>query len=40
MSLIAVDVKLGWSYKVYINDFRARLPEPGKPVTVPWRSGD
>ena len=40
MSLIAVDVKLGKDYKAYINDFRARLPEPGKPVTVPWRSGD
>ena len=38
-SLIALDVKMGGNYKVYINDFRAKLPESGKPVTVPWRSG-
>ncbi len=37
-SLVALDVKLGEKYKVYINDYRARLPEAGKPVTVPWRS--
>jgi len=39
-SLVAVDVKLGGSYKVYINDFRAKLPEAGKPVTVPWRNAE
>jgi len=38
--LIALDVKAGGSYKAYINDFRAMLPVPGKPVTVPWRIGD
>jgi hypothetical protein len=36
-SLIAVPVRTGGAYKVYINDYRAILPEPGKPVTVPWR---
>lgn len=35
--LIAVDVKLAGSYKVYVNDHWAVLPTPGKPVTVPWR---
>lgn len=35
--LVAIAVKAGGSYKAYINDFRAKLPEPGKPVTVPWR---
>ncbi len=39
-SLVAVDVKLGGSYKVYINDFRAKLPEAGKPVKVPWRGAE
>lgn len=38
-SLIAVPVQPGGSYRVYINDYRAILPEPGKPVTVPWREG-
>lgn len=37
-SLIAVDIKPGGSYKVYVNDHWAVLPVPGKPVTVPWRS--
>jgi hypothetical protein len=36
--LVAVDVKLGGKYKAYINDYRAALPEKGKPVTVPWYS--
>ncbi len=35
--LIAVDVRLGGKYKAYINDYRATLPDRGKPVTVPWR---
>ncbi len=35
--LIAIDVKPGGKYKAYINDYRAVLPAPGKPVTVPWR---
>lgn len=35
--LIGVNVKLGGKYKAYINDYRASLPERGKPVTVPWR---
>jgi hypothetical protein len=35
--LVALDVKPGGKYKAYINDYRARLPVPGKPVTVPWR---
>jgi hypothetical protein len=36
-SLIAVDVQPGGKYKAYVNDYRAILPAPGKPVTVPWR---
>lgn len=36
-SLVAVDVAPGSHSKVYINDYRAILPVPGKPVTVPWR---
>jgi hypothetical protein len=36
--LLAVDVKLGGTYKAYINDYRATLPDPRKPVTVPWRT--
>jgi hypothetical protein len=36
-SLIAIDAKPGGSYKAYINDYRAALPERDKPVTVPWR---
>lgn len=35
-NLIALDVKPGGNYKVYISDHWAQLPEPGKPVTVPW----
>jgi hypothetical protein len=35
-NLIALDVKQGGSYKVYISDHWAELPEPGKPVSVPW----
>jgi hypothetical protein len=38
LSLVALDLKPGGKYKAYINDFRAALPEPGKPVAVPWRS--
>ena len=38
--LIALEVKPGGSYYAYINDYRAILPTPGKPVTVPWRSGN
>jgi hypothetical protein len=36
-SLIGVDVQPGGKYKVYINDYRAIIPEAGKPVKVPWR---
>ncbi len=36
-SLVAIDVQPGGKYKAYINDYRATLPVPGKPVTVPWR---
>jgi hypothetical protein len=36
VNLIALDVKPGGKYKVYISDHWAELPEPGKPVTVPW----
>ena len=36
-SLIAVDTKPAGRYKAYINDYRATLPAPGQPVTVPWR---
>lgn len=35
-NLIALDVKPGAKYKVFISDSWAVLPEPGKPVTVPW----
>ena len=35
-NLIAVDVKPAGKYKVFISDSWAVLPEPGKPVTVPW----
>jgi hypothetical protein len=38
--LIAVVVKPGGKYKAYINDYRATLPARGKPVTVPWRTGE
>ena len=36
VNLIALDVKPGGQYKAYISDHWAQLPEPGKPVTVPW----
>jgi len=36
-SLIAVELKPGGHYKVYINDYRAVLPAQGLPVSVPWR---
>lgn len=36
-SLLAVDVKPGGNYRVYINDYRAVLPVSGQPVTVSWR---
>jgi len=36
-NLIAVDVKPGGKYKVFISDSWAVLPAPGQPVTVPWR---
>jgi hypothetical protein len=35
-NLIALDLKPGGSYRAYISDHWATLPEPGKPVTVPW----
>ena len=35
-NLIALDVKPGGEYKVFISDSWAVLPEPGKPVTVAW----
>jgi hypothetical protein len=35
-SLIALDLKPGGQYKVFISDHWAKLPEPGKPVTVGW----
>jgi hypothetical protein len=35
-NLIAVDAKPGGSYRVFISDSWASLPEPGKPVTVAW----
>ena len=34
--LIALDIKPGGQYKVYISDHWAKLPDPGKPVTVGW----
>jgi len=37
-SLVAVAVKAGGTYKVYVNDHWAVLPVPGEPVKVPWRS--
>jgi hypothetical protein len=36
VDLIALDLRNGGSYKVYISDHWARLPEPNKPVTVAW----
>jgi hypothetical protein len=36
--LIALDIRLGEKYNVYIQDYRATLPERDKPVTVPWRT--
>ena len=36
VNLIGLDVKPGGTYQVYISDHWAELPEPGKPVTVPW----
>jgi hypothetical protein len=36
-SLVAVAVQPGGKYKAYVNDYRALLPVPGQPVTVPWR---
>lgn len=35
-NLIALDLKPGGQYKVYISDHWAKLPVPGKPVTVGW----
>jgi hypothetical protein len=35
-NLIALDLKPGQEYKVYISDHWAQLPAKGKPVTVPW----
>lgn len=35
-NLIALDLKPGGAYKVYISDHWAKLPVPGKPVTVGW----
>lgn len=35
-NLIALDLQNGGSYKVYISDHWASLPERDKPVTVPW----
>jgi len=35
-NLIALDIKPGANYKVFISDSWAVLPEPGKPVTVAW----
>lgn len=35
-NLIAVAVKPGNTFKVFISDSWAVLPEPGKPVTVAW----
>jgi len=35
-NLIALDLKPGGQYKVYISDHWAQLPAPGRPVTVPW----
>jgi len=37
LNLIALDVKPGGRYKVFISDSWAVLPVPGQPVTVPWR---
>jgi len=36
VNLIALDLKNGGTYKVFISDHWASLPTPGKPVTVPW----
>jgi hypothetical protein len=35
-NLIALDLKPGENYQVYISDHWASLPVPGKPVTVAW----
>ncbi len=35
--LLALDIELGKEYQVLINDRSVKLPEKGKPVTVPWR---
>jgi len=35
-NLIALDIKPGAKYRVFISDSWAVLPEPGKPVTVAW----
>jgi hypothetical protein len=35
-NLIALDIKPGGKYKVFISDHWASLPEPGRPVTVAW----
>lgn len=35
-NLIALDLKPGGHYKVFISDHWAKLPERGKPVTVGW----
>ena len=36
VNLIALDLKPGGSYRVFISDPWASLPVPGQPVTVPW----
>jgi len=36
VNLVALDLKPGGQYKVYISDHWASLPVPGKPVAVPW----
>jgi len=36
--LLAVDVEQGKEYEVLVNDRSVRLPEKGKPVSVPWHS--
>ena len=35
-NLIALDIRPGAKYKVFISDSWALLPQPGKPVQVPW----
>ncbi len=34
--LVALDVKPGGNYQVYIGDRKAQIPPTGVPVTVPW----